>query len=73
MKKLIDTVEEFKNPLDEQEIRGACSGNIRRAQDCIEARGGAFRVQAEEGLAGYRGVKNDVRTYIGTQMSAHVD
>ena len=47
--KLIDTVKESKNPLDEQEIRGACSGIIRRAQDCIEARGGAFRVQAEEG------------------------
>ena len=42
LEKMIDSVEEFKNSLDEQEIRGACRSILRRAQACIEARGGAF-------------------------------
>ena len=38
----IATVEEYKDSIEEQEIRGAYGGIEQRAQACIEAGGGAF-------------------------------
>ena len=35
-------MEEYKDSIEEQEIRGAYGGIEQRAQACIEAGGGAF-------------------------------
>ena len=48
LEKMIDTVDEFNNSLDEQEIRRACRSILRRAQACIEARGGAFEYKMKK-------------------------
>ena len=42
MEELITTMEDIKNSIEEQDVRGACRSILHRAQDCIEAEGGTF-------------------------------
>ena len=36
------TVEEYKDSLEEEEVKKACRSILKRAKACVEAGGGAF-------------------------------
>ena len=42
MEELVETVNEFTDSLEREEVRKAVGNIVKRAESCIEAEGGAF-------------------------------
>ena len=58
IEELMETVTEYSESIEEDEVKKAVGNIVKRAQFCVEAKGGAFEHKLKKSSRG-RGVRNE--------------